>query len=337
MHGFDTPLRVRLDHRGMPPLPLYVPTIQHGSSRTRPLQEEWVALPLYGLFGGAAGSYRPVAESGDQLRKLFKLAKDTRILALGVAEDPELEQFWEHHQAAGACAALKRMGVDAVTVPNFSYFTDAPPPHTLYNRSRMLRMAERLAEAGLGAIPHLNGFEPQHWDFWLGLLREQPDCRFICKEFATGLRVRERGDLAYVSLVQLQQKLGRPLHPVLVAGRRHLPRLRRDFQSFTLIDSVPFMRTLKRQKIILRDGKVKWRLKRTLKGEPVDDRLEANIKGWRSGLERRASQDSFPFYRTMPPSPPRPPQQPVESLELFAAETNPKDGEVTLANGQVTA
>ena len=44
----------------------------------------------------------------------------------------------------------------AVTVPNYSYFTDAPRTDILWNRKRAMIVTEELSAAGALVIPHLN-------------------------------------------------------------------------------------------------------------------------------------------------------------------------------------
>lgn len=333
---FTTGLRCSLDHRGME-LPFYVPTIQHGSSRERPLEEEWAAVPLYELFRVQAGRYMPVAESATELRRVFRLSNTTNIIALGTDNDQKLEDFWQHHQTARVGDALRQMGIAFVSVPNFSYFLDAPPTHTLFNRSRILRVTERLTQAGLQVGLHLNAYLPAHWDFWEEVLRTQCHCRFVTVEFQTGLKSHHRGAEAYESLVRVQERIGRPLQPILIAGQKYLRRLPKDFDRFTIVDSTPFMRTMFRRVLNGRSDGESWNRRRTKLNAPIDDLLRENIANHRSRLERKRDH-----WRTLPLAlageinPPKkalPPQTPLTNLALFAnqrpalapVELQPKD------------
>lgn len=321
--GFTTGLRCSLDHRGIE-LPLYVPTIHHGSSREVPLDETWAALPLYALFRVQAGRYVPVAESPAELRRIFRLADSTNILALGTDDDQKLEDFWQHHQAARVGDALKRMEIGFVSVPNFSYFLDAPPTHTLYNRSRILRVTERLTNAGLQVGLHLNAYLPTHWDFWEEVLRAQSFCRIVSVEFQTGLKSHYRGAEAYESLIRLQARVGRPLRPILIAGQKYLRRLPQDFERFTIVDSTPFMRAMFRRVLKGSGGGESWNRRRTKQNAPVDDLLKENIASHRRRLERKRDH-----WRMMPlpltgelnrPRKELPAQRSVADWALFARE-----------------
>jgi hypothetical protein len=48
-------------------------------------------------------------------------------------------------------------------------------------------------------------------------------------------------------MAELQREVGRDLHPVIVGGLKAIELLKREFKSFTLIDSTPSMKTKNRQ------------------------------------------------------------------------------------------
>ena len=74
-------------------------------------------------------------------------------------------------------AALARLGTIAMTVPNFSFFENAPRPHTLWNLKRMLIVAEELTTAGLPAVVHLNALTAADWKLWTHFLRVRPEIK----------------------------------------------------------------------------------------------------------------------------------------------------------------
>ena len=324
--GFEADLKRPLVVPKVETMPLYIPTIFHSGSRTEPLNLPWAALPVDSVIRMRRdGQFRAIAADGKSLRDQFNLAPTTKIIVTSVRPDQVIEQFWRYHRSADAPAVLAGLGIDAITVPNFSFFDDCPRPHILYNWSRMLRVAERFSAAGLGTILHLNALTRADWRHWERILQEQPDAKFVCKEFQTGLRKRDRGDQAYMELVSLQTRLGRPIHPILIAGRRYLPKLAHDFPGgrFTIIDATPFMRTYYRRGLEnTRNTRLKWRIRRTRVGESLHANLFETIQTYESKLDRMAAsvaQHPELGLKVHPsPKPKVPRVTRVEDLPLFA-------------------
>jgi len=213
------------------------------------------------------------------LRTAYKLRHDTRILLVGVDEDARLESFWSEHRTAEACEALAALQLDGITVPNFSHFTDVPRFQNLRNRKRILLSAERLSDAGVSVSFHINANTEGDWDFTLGFLKEHSEATVVTMEFQTGARANGNvGQEVFDELVRLQDRLGWPLHPLLIGAARYYTQAQREFQSFSVIDSQPFMRTLARQILICDTiGKPRWRRFPTRRGDPLDDLFETNI------------------------------------------------------------
>lgn len=274
---------------GATDLLLYVPVIGHGKRRVRPACAEVVALSLYEVVGGRRGGdygLRSIPGAA-ALRAKFGLRTDCRVILLSVGPDQALERFWQNHRAADVPHVLADLELIGATTPNFSFFTDAPRTHSLWNRARTLRVAERLSSAGVAVIPHLNASNKRDWRYWAGFLREHANVRCIAKEFQTGLRHPEAGHLAFQALADLQQAVGRALHPVLIGGARYLPLLRRYFAGRgTVIDSRPFMNTVKRQAADVPSegdgGRLRWRRRSTPTGAGLDDLLDWNLAHYQS-------------------------------------------------------
>jgi hypothetical protein len=182
----------------------------------------------------------------------------------------------------------------------------------------MLRVAERFSAVGLGVIPHLNAVTAPEWELVATLLRDQPQITKVCKEFQTGLLCKQLGFEAVEDLVRLQDKVNRPIYPILFGGRRFLPFLSKHFKQFTIIDGTPFMRTYFRQVLRTSEGsEVHWRPRRTRKGEPIGRRLSQAISDYTARLQRRAygnEQSEFPFAMGKPTCP----QENPAAWELFA-------------------
>ena len=214
------------------------------------------------------------------------LAPETRVLVTSVGQDRYIEDFWENHSRFDILQRIAQLGVSGMTVPNYSFMIDVPRTNSLYNLSRIFRVAERMSEAGIATVLHLNATTKRDWERWCDVLREQHHMNCVCIEFQTGTSHHTIGDKYFSGLVQLQQSLGRQLHPLALAGGARLADLRKYFpHSFTIIDATPFLKTMNRQMLVnYREGKWKWRALETPIGAPLDQYLQDNINKHRSRL-----------------------------------------------------
>lgn len=270
-------------------LPEYVPLIQSGSCRAQPFDFPMVSLLLRKVIKLCKdGRYGPVLPGPDALRERFHLSPNTPILITSIATDRHLERYWRYarlHRTAEQIAGLDPVGM---TVPNFSYFTDAPRTEILFNRRRGMIVADQLSAAGVGVVPHVNALTSGDWNFWERLLRDQPHIRFISKEFQTGLANRDLGKTAIENLARLQDRIGRDLHPILVGAARYIPEATRLFHRYTILDSRPYMATVMRHRLTLTEnGDHSWVASATAKGELLDDLLRANIAAYSRSMAFR--------------------------------------------------
>ncbi len=273
-------------------LPPYVPMIRHEYKLRQPLLPPVVALPTFQIIKRKGSSYGDHVQGAAALRQRFHLAPETAVLLTSVATDDHLEGYWHARTAHDVPRKLAEMGVSAITTPNFSFFDDAPRIHTLWNRRRLAIVAEELSDAGVGVIPHLNALTQHDWNHWAEVLRAQPQLRMVAKEFQTGLDDGTAGRHAFERLLWLQDKVGRDLHPVLIAGSRFLERLARHFKSFTIVDSVPFMRAMHRhgcRAVGHRNLKLCWEGRTTPPGEPLDSLYEDSLREYQNWVSARIS------------------------------------------------
>jgi hypothetical protein len=219
-------------------------------------------------------------------RRFFGLRDDAEVLLVGVGPDPVIERYWQNRNAARIPEALARLGLAGMTCPNYSFFRDAPRPHTLWNRARMHLVLEELSDAGVPAIPHLNAAMECDWRFWAALLRASPSVRVVAKEFQTGNARWDVGFAAITRLRRLQDEVGRALHPVLVGGAQFAEEAAQAFPSFTIVDASPYMKAVKRQ-MAYREGDVtvRWRGMTGEPGEPIDGLLEHNISSYSAAFD----------------------------------------------------
>jgi hypothetical protein len=97
-------------------------------------------------------------------------------------------------------------------------------------------------------------------------------------------------------LARIQREIGRTLRPVIIGGAQYIEYAASRFEMFTLLDSVPFMKGVKRQRIELKNGKCRWAGSFSLERQPIDDLIRGNIDiygewvesklGGRSGNEK---------------------------------------------------
>lgn len=264
-------------------LPLHIPVVRHGYFKGKELaHDDVVGISIKDLFGRRrVGGYRPIAESYEELCAKFRLRLGTPIVLISVAQDRYIERYWAMrnvpgHELARRIAALK---FAAVTVPNYSFFSDAPRTDILWNRKRAMIVAEELSAAGVLVVPHLNAITEADWRFWEEVLRAQK-LWVVSKEFQTGLRRHDLGFAAIDRLDRIQDRVGAALHPIVVGGAQYNAEFARRFRSHSIVDSHAFMSSVHRRAFEFRDG----RLRRQRVTAPVDELLPCNVRFYRRHL-----------------------------------------------------
>jgi hypothetical protein len=237
----------------------YLTMIRSGILRRRRLNSDYVALSLYEALRALRApkeGHSPLTRS--EFRKRLRLRDDCKVLLVGVSFDAQIESFWREHSTL--IPLLPRLDIVAVTAPNFSSFIDVPRDHILYNRKRALRVADKFLSHGISVIPHFNAINWRDWKFWAQLLHDTPGLRVFCKEFQTGNRSKVNYEDAIGNMARLQDEVGESLHPIVLAGGKAVGLLRRHFSTFTLIDSMPSMKTNMRQIIeVAANGSIRWK------------------------------------------------------------------------------
>lgn len=270
-------------------LPPYVPQINHRGSRTVALDEPWVTVPLYEVVGrDRKGRFGVRFDSPEQLRSALMVSRNTQIIVTSVTPDQIIEDFWEEHVVRNLPEKLARLGIAAMTVPNYSFMLDVSRINSLYNMSRSFRVAERLSEAGICTILHLNASTKNDWSRLADLLREQAHVNSVCVEFQTGLKKKEFGDRYFRNLVGLRDAIGRDLHPIALGGTGRIVQFRDFFPRFTVVDATPFMKTVNRQALVRVGKRWKWRKKETPLGATLNHYLATNIRLHRACQLERA-------------------------------------------------
>ncbi len=268
-------------------LPQYLPLIQHGSNRTRPLPTPAVALTTFDVTRRDKRINEMIRDP-DALRDKFRLARNTSIVLSSIAPDHELEAYWRERRHRQLVEGIKAIHPTHVIAPNFSLFRDVPRFDNLANIKRSLVCAEEFSKARLSVIPYVAGITKHDWERWADFLKEHEHVTMVCKEFQTGGKKKTVGDWHIDRLRELQDRLGRRLHIVAIGGRRIQP-LQQQPWGVSVIDSVPFMRTMHRRRLT----SIGWEEVTTLPGAPLDDLLHHNITAYAStigSLQQRSAQ-----------------------------------------------
>jgi hypothetical protein len=282
---------IPLEPLGAAALPSYVPMIHHGYGRGSDgevaLDARTAAISIKDVFRARHdGRLEVVADDPASLRRRFGLRDDSKVLLVCIADDRPLERYWAHRRLDDIPARLVRLGLLGVTLPNYSFFTDAPRTHTLWNRRRMLLVGAELSAQGLPVVPHLNALTSEDWRFWGEFLRAHPEINVLAKEFQTGLREKNKAANAITSLRRLQDDAGRPLRLIAVGATRYLRSISNAFAPVTFVDSGPFMRTMKRRARMPGAGKPQWRKVSVPSGSELLDLLNSNIRAHAAFIAR---------------------------------------------------
>jgi hypothetical protein len=280
--------------------PRYIPLLHPRRSYPDLSDLNAVAVTLYDLFHLTPdrSSCELNYESGGDLRSAMSCRSDCRILLSGVVADDRLELFWKFLEKDHLARRISELGVDAVTLPNFSFFIPMPSDHFLYNIRRMQIVASLFADAGIAVIPHLNATTDEHWQMWTELLANQPNITHICKEFQTGHSVRDNAEHAASQLITLQKSIGRRISVVMIAGRQHLDLFARRFANVTLVDSQVTMKSAKYQKCTLKqDGRMQWARHQAPQRESIKALFRHNLTIYAETVAQALSADAVPLQR----------------------------------------
>jgi hypothetical protein len=286
--GMDAPPVANLKAPEIVDLPRYVPMIQHGYCFDRPLNLPYAMLPTFGVFSTRRNRTYGRLSPDTSVHSEFNLNQSCCVILISVSTDDKLETYWRYRRSRDIPSLLSRQGITAVSVPNFSYFTDAPRWHTIWNRRRMLCVAEEISKANVGIMPHLNALTTLDWEMWRDLLCQQTDLRFVVKEFQTGGAYTGIGERMFQDLCNLQSGLGREIHPILVGGARFWSQLCANFRSFTVVDSTPFMKTVYRREIVISEQGVVQDIEHPMdKNGDLHPLWETNLARYKVALENR--------------------------------------------------
>jgi len=265
-------------------IPSYVPYLYHGNRRGAPLEVPAIALPLRRFF---RGNGQPAFTSRAEVEAMFSITPHTRILLIGSGRDKPIEAWWQlSEKRTPIIAALFALGVDLVTGPNYSIFTDEVRYNDMYNMKRIGIAWQEIVAGGVPGAYHLNARTPHDYRRLADFIAAREEVSDVSFEFKTGAAWRQRRGFHLAELVRLAERVGRPLHLVMVGGITAIPILALAYAKLTYIDTSAFMNSVYRQRLFLaNDGKIKKRPQLTPTGQPIDDLLVENIATMRSRVE----------------------------------------------------
>jgi hypothetical protein len=259
-----------------PDVPEYVPIIYDGTSRHGVLAAGTVAVPLMALFNRRSGTGK--CDSPDDILAQFRLAPGTRIIVTGVAADGALEAWWSFADRPRLIALLRAVGVDMVTAPNYSSFTDVTRYDNLHNLKRIALVTAEFIAGGMPCAFHINGRTDRDYERLCDYVAEREEIAAVAFEFATGA-AGIRGRYHFEQLLGLAAKAGRPLRLILRGGRSYLPQLAAAFASVSVLDAEPYVKTKYRQRArFASSGEIEWFDSPTPSGSPLDDLLAHNVE-----------------------------------------------------------
>jgi hypothetical protein len=271
-----------------PDLPLLVPMIYHGYSRSRPLQAKTIALSLYQMFDKMRGSVR--FQNRRALLEHFQIADDTTIILSGTQEDFLIERWWNLANREEVTRHLIHLGISMITTPNYSLFGDVPRLDNLFNMKRIALVWSEIQREGMPCAIHLNARTDRDFQRWTEFLRDHTEITHVAFEFGTGAGSPNRIDWHMIHLGNLARQVARPLHLIVRGGTGELRTLRNTFAGITLIDTSAFLKAHRRQRLLLTGNGLKSAPAPTEKGMPLDDLLDANIAASLASVERTTTQ-----------------------------------------------
>lgn len=260
-----------------PTLPNVVPVLFHGNRREARFAAPAICLQLYRVIARHKGEQR--FGNADAIAKAFRFETGTPLILTGTADDRPLERWWSlGRDRLDTIRRLRDLGVELVTAPNFSLFTDRPRWDDMHSMKRIAIVHEEFLRAGLPAALHVNARTERDWERWTEYIHRRTEISHVAFEFATGAGRTERTEWHATRLAELAQAVDRSLHLIVRAANGNiLPKLVSTFAKTTVLDTTSFLKAVHRQSAIEKDtGMIHWKPSPTVKDAPIDDLLTHN-------------------------------------------------------------
>lgn len=253
------------------------PLIYHGTGRVRPVTGQVFALRLHDVVDFTRGEVRFATR--ELLCDGFRIDASARIILSGVDHDERIERWWTlQARRTRVLQQLQELGVDLVTAPNFSLLLDKPRTDDLHAMKRIAIVWSEFEQHGIACALHVNSRTLRDFERWTDFVRERDEIGIIAYEFITGAGKKARRQFHIEGLCKIAQNAGRPLDIVVRGDPDVIGHLQRDFRNVIYIDTMAYMKTIKRQRAT-RSGnsRLDWVTRRTELSGQLDDLLEHNL------------------------------------------------------------
>lgn len=267
----------RAPHLNAPILPPVIPLIYHGGRRVKSLDIPIAALRMSDLLDFQSGKLRFRTRS--HLCSEFKLSTKMRLILTGVNHDQRIEPIWTlGFRRSEILRGLKDLGIEAISVPNFSVVLDHPRYDDLHSIKRIGLLFSEFQSAGISSALHPNGRTEKDFERWGRFISEREEVNLLSYEFITGPGRKDRMSFHLTELGNIARNAGRPLDIIVRGNPSVISELQRTFRNVTYIETTGFMKSLKRQRAErLGNGALRWISSPTDGGQPVDDLMSHNI------------------------------------------------------------
>ncbi len=284
--GFDLDNILRTPPLFPPDLPSYIPLIFDPNSRAALLDAPAVALPLHKFYSRRDGSLRYKTRA--EIEAALKVNRKARVILVGCGRDKPIEAWWGlSSQRRVILNALADLGIELVTSPNYSVFTDVPRHDNLYNIKCIGIAWYEAVDSRMPCALHLNARSPRDYERLTRFITQRAEATDVAFEFKTGGAWRGRRAFHYHQLVEVARQAGKPLRMLIVGGLPAIPVLAPAYAKLTFIDTTALMKAKYRQRLVIGDeGNVLGVTDPTEQGAPVDSLLEHNIETMRAYVER---------------------------------------------------
>lgn len=262
--GFDLSVIPIARAAELPSVPDMAVLVEGNVLGTRPSKAlAYAAVPLSMTIAESGVHTR--AKTRKELEQTFGVAPRNGWIATGVEKDSCVERMWRLPSPKRTYESLRRAGVILATTPNFSTIADVPRHDNLHAMMRIAWAWYEMVEAGLPTALHINGRTDHDFVRWGRFAKRQPALRAVAFEFLTGAEPKEDGRRYVARLQQFVIESGRKdMLLVLRGGTMWIDDLKPYFAQILLIDSGPYFKTVKRQRLVVSpSGTAKYRSHKT--------------------------------------------------------------------------
>ncbi|MBY5812945.1 DUF4417 domain-containing protein [Rhizobium leguminosarum] len=173
---------------------------------------------------------------------------------------------------------LRDLGTQLVTAPNFSLLLDKPRTDDLHAMKRIAIVWSEFEQHGIACALHVNARTLKDFERWADFVRQRNEIGIISYEFITGAGKKARRQFHIDGLRKIAQSADRPLDIIVRGDPDVTAHLQRDFRSVIYIDTMAYMKTIKRQRATrVSNSKLDWITTKTKVPSEVDDMLEHNL------------------------------------------------------------